>query len=94
VSGSRLGELLTGGAAVLLDFRGYDELRTIGALMGDELRYVRAEVEEGLGVRAVLVRPDGVVAWACDDAPDADEVTEALATWIVTPGVTAVGHRP
>ncbi|MCX2714301.1 FAD-dependent oxidoreductase [Mycolicibacterium sp. J2] len=94
VGGSRLGELLTGGAAVLLDFQGHDELRNIGALMGAELRYVRAEVEESLGVRAVLVRPDGVVAWACDDDPDADEVTEALAPWMLTPGVTAVGRRP
>ncbi|MDX1876074.1 FAD-dependent monooxygenase [Mycolicibacterium sp. 120266] len=94
VNGGRLGELLTGGTAVLLDFHGYDELRTIGALLGGELRYVTAEVEESLGVRAVLVRPDGVVAWACDDAPDADEVTEALATWMVVPGVTAAGRRP
>jgi hypothetical protein len=32
-------------------------------------------------VRALLVRPDGFIAWTSDAAPNPDEVTLAAAKW-------------
>ena len=34
---------------------------------------------------AVLVRPDGVVAWAINAAPDPDEVAAAALRWLGKP---------
>ena len=34
-----------------------------------------------LGLTAVLVRPDGFVAWATDAPPNADDVKRAAARW-------------
>ena len=36
---------------------------------------------------AVLVRPDGFVAWATDAVPRAEAITEALARWFGNPGI-------
>ncbi|MEX3668958.1 hypothetical protein AB3X82_12255 [Paraburkholderia phenoliruptrix] len=39
-----------------------------------------------LGLRAVLVRPDGFVAWACEHVPDDKQVARALSQWFGQPG--------
>jgi 2-polyprenyl-6-methoxyphenol hydroxylase-like FAD-dependent oxidoreductase len=60
----RLGELLRDGCGVLLDLSGDH------AVTGWEnrIRYAAGKAEDDPGVDAVLVRPDGVVAWAGDRA--------------------------
>ncbi|WP_330275949.1 FAD-dependent monooxygenase [Lentzea sp. NBC_00516] len=60
--GTRLGELLAGGQGVLLDFRG--ELDRVARGWEDRIRHVAGRAQDDLGLDAVLVRPDGVVAWA------------------------------
>ena len=37
------------------------------------------------GVTALLLRPDGYVAWAADDIPDTTALREALTTWFGEP---------
>ena len=77
--GTRLGTLLRAGDGVLLDFG-----RTLQALdghWGNRVRYVAREAKERLGLSAVLVRPDGFVAWASDAPPHAEEVTRAAGRW-------------
>ena len=77
--GTRLGTLLRAGDGVLLDFG-----RTLQALdghWGNRVRYVAREAKERLGLSAVLVRPDGFVAWASDTPPHAEEVTRAAGRW-------------
>ena len=41
----------------------------------------RVDAKDRLGLRALLVRPDGFVAWASDTTPDPEEVTRAAARW-------------
>jgi 2-polyprenyl-6-methoxyphenol hydroxylase-like FAD-dependent oxidoreductase len=77
--GTRLGELLREGNGVLLDFD-----RALGALSnrwGDRVRTVAGDAKDRLGLSAVLVRPDGFVAWASDAAPDPSDVRRAAARW-------------
>jgi 2-polyprenyl-6-methoxyphenol hydroxylase-like FAD-dependent oxidoreductase len=83
--GSRLGALLRAGTGVLLDFGGQASLKTLDGLWGDQVRYVASEAKDRLGLRALLVRPDGFVAWASDTTPSPEEVTRAAASWFASP---------
>ncbi len=80
--GTRVGALLRSGHGLLLDFDG--EVRALDGRWGDCVKYVASDVKERLGLRAVLVRPDGFVAWASDTAPDPDEITRAAARWFAS----------
>ena len=80
--GTRLGALLRAGHGVLLDFD-----RALPALehrWGDRVRYVASDAKERLGLSAVLVRPDGFVAWASDTPPSPEDVTRAAARWFTS----------
>ena len=79
--GTRLGPLLRAGNGLLLDFDRTAPLRALDGLWGDQVRYVASAAKDRLGLRALLVRPDGFVAWACDTTPSPDEVTRAAARW-------------
>jgi 2-polyprenyl-6-methoxyphenol hydroxylase-like FAD-dependent oxidoreductase len=84
--GSRLGELMLGGRGVLLDFGGDPGLKTLAGECGDQLNYVSRKAKEQLGLSAVLVRPDGIVAWACEAGqgdPDRQLVAAAVARWFI-----------
>lgn len=45
------------------------------------LTCIASPVHDTLGLGAVLVRPDGIVAWACDAGGDATGLAEALQRW-------------
>lgn len=79
--GTRVGELLRTGTGLLLDFDGSPALRALDGRWGDRVRYVGADAKNRLGLSALLVRPDGVVAWADDTTPDADAVVRAASPW-------------
>jgi 2-polyprenyl-6-methoxyphenol hydroxylase-like FAD-dependent oxidoreductase len=79
--GTRLGTLLRDGNGLLLDFGGQASLQALDGLWGDRVRYVASDAKDRLGLRALLVRPDGFVAWASDTTPGAEEVTRAAARW-------------
>jgi 2-polyprenyl-6-methoxyphenol hydroxylase-like FAD-dependent oxidoreductase len=80
--GTKLGILLRNGASVLLNFDCDPALRSLGNRLGDEFRYSEGEPADRLGLSAALVRPDGIVAWASDGAPDSHEVTRAFSQWV------------
>ena len=79
--GCRLAEHLRDGCGVLVDF----DARLALALPRDRVRRVRANARERLGLSALLVRPDGIVAWACDADPAPHEAEAALARWFGAP---------
>ncbi|MFE2147503.1 FAD-dependent monooxygenase [Streptomyces sp. NPDC059456] len=93
--GSRLGDLMEDGRGVVLDFS--DDRRLHGPAMGWEgrIRYVAGAAQNDLGSGAVLVRPDGVVAWAGDRHPDGEAFEQAATRWFggaVAPGLTDGAH--
>ena len=79
--GTRLGELLRAGRAVLLDLVGDRGLRAAVAGREDRVRYLAGPVRNDLGVGAVLVRPDGVVAWAGEHDLDREAFERAVVRW-------------
>lgn len=81
--GAKLGELMHDGRAVLLDFDGNASLQAWASEYGDRIKYVSGQVKEQLGLRAVLIRPDGIVAWATDHDPDEGALQRAAARWFM-----------
>ncbi|GIJ50402.1 FAD-dependent oxidoreductase [Virgisporangium aliadipatigenens] len=79
--GTSLAELMADGKGVILDFAG--SLRDAATTWHDRVRYVSGPAEDDLGFDAVLIRPDGIVAWAGGDVPS---FTEAMNRWF-TAGV-------
>ncbi|WP_394834352.1 FAD-dependent monooxygenase [Pendulispora rubella] len=82
--GTRLGTLLRDGTGLLLDFGHEASLQALDGLWGDRVRYVAHDAKDRLGLRALLVRPDGFVAWASDTIPRPEEVTRAASRWFGT----------
>lgn len=80
--GSRLGQKLVGGKGLLISLNGQTEsLKTLldgSSQLQQVVDYLELGAKDGCGLQALLVRPDGVVAWAADKAGDLD--LEALKT--------------
>ncbi|HTN86366.1 MAG TPA: hypothetical protein VL242_21850, partial [Sorangium sp.] len=84
---ARLYELLHAARFVLLDLAGAADLREAGAAWSDRADVVRATAAPGsdlAALDAVLVRPDGHVAWATDGGRRATRLADlrsALESW-------------
>lgn len=88
---TRVYELLHAARPVLLDLRGSSEVTATAEGWADRVDHVEARSEDDywpvpdLGEipapAALLIRPDGHVAWAADGAPDRAALRTALATW-------------
>jgi 2-polyprenyl-6-methoxyphenol hydroxylase-like FAD-dependent oxidoreductase len=79
--GATLGELLRGGQGILLDLEGSAILEAATSAYADRIKYVKGHAKEPLGLSALLVRPDGFVAWATNKTPDASAFQQAAARW-------------
>jgi 2-polyprenyl-6-methoxyphenol hydroxylase-like FAD-dependent oxidoreductase len=73
-------ELLRGGRGVLLALSDGVTLPAAAQGWADRVDLVTAKPVEPAPAAAVLIRPDGHVAWAGDEA-DAERLLESLATW-------------
>jgi hypothetical protein len=70
----------------LIDFEdnaALKELLVIGGKYEARVDYVSVGAKDRRGLRALLVRPDGVVAWVAEDSvsPDVDAAKTALEQW-------------
>ncbi|KQU81643.1 MULTISPECIES: FAD-dependent monooxygenase [unclassified Rhizobacter] len=83
--GSRLASHLSTGAGVLVDCDASSPLRHAIAPWHDRIRHVTCGASNALGLAALLVRPDGFVAWASDKAAVASEVEAAALRWFGRP---------
>lgn len=79
----RLGDLCHDGRPVLLDLADSAKLRETADGWSDRVRIATARAPERDDLAALLVRPDGFVAWAAsaDTEPDLDTLRTALTRW-------------
>ncbi|TWB91317.1 2-polyprenyl-6-methoxyphenol hydroxylase-like FAD-dependent oxidoreductase [Bradyrhizobium macuxiense] len=83
--GVRLGERLRDGRSLLLDFGPRAPLQALADRWRGRIGYVASDARDRLGLTALLVRPDGLVAWATDIEPDLQETARAAARWFGEP---------
>ncbi|KAJ6439411.1 nitrosoguanidine resistance protein SNG1 [Purpureocillium lavendulum] len=83
--GSRLGDKLRTGRGVLFNLRGDARLKKliVDGSYEDRVDYHELSAEDGRGLHAFVVRPDGVVAWAADDGGEVNvpAAQAALGRW-------------
>ena len=79
--GTRIGELMHDGHGILLDFDMNASLKTLASEYGDRMKYVSGRAKEQLGLSTVLIRPDGIIAWASDSESDEQSIRQAVALW-------------
>lgn len=87
--GATTGELLRTAKGLLLDFDARGPLRETASCWSDRIFYVAGEVRDRLGLSAVLIRPDGFVAWAGEGTPDQNEAAQAASRWFGDPAPRA-----
>ena len=83
--GSRLGSKLVNGRGLLIDFEDDPALKAlvVGQKYEARVDYLGVGAKDRCGCRALLVRPDGIVAWVADEnvKPDVEALTAALEKW-------------
>ncbi len=79
--GAKIGEFLHDGQGVLLDFENNFSLASLASEYGERMKYVSGRAKDQLGLSTMLIRPDGIVAWASDNDPDCSELRKAAARW-------------
>jgi 2-polyprenyl-6-methoxyphenol hydroxylase-like FAD-dependent oxidoreductase len=84
--GAGIGGLMHDGQGILLDFDENASLKTFTGEYGDRIRYISGSVKDRLAASAILIRPDGIIAWAADNDPDCSELQKAAARWFVPHG--------
>lgn len=84
---TRLGNLLRDGRGVLLDFTGSESLQTLCKGREDRLQYVASPAKDEKGLAALLVRPDGFVAWATDTDIETTAAGQFIHRWFGAPTV-------
>ncbi|SEJ32547.1 2-polyprenyl-6-methoxyphenol hydroxylase [Dyadobacter sp. SG02] len=71
--GTKIGEVMHDGRMILLDFNANTSLQALANAYGDRMKYISGSVKDPLGLAALLIRPDGIVAWTSDIADISDE---------------------
>jgi 2-polyprenyl-6-methoxyphenol hydroxylase-like FAD-dependent oxidoreductase len=93
VDGTNIGQLLRSGKGLLLDFDGSEPLEALASRWSGRITYVASDVKDRLGLSAVLVRPDGFVAWAGEATPDLEEAAGAASRWFEPRGALTSRRR-
>ena len=85
--GNRLGDLLQDGRGLLLDFTASESLSALCDGRQDRLGYVTSHAKDEKGLAALLVRPDGFVAWATDANLDRTAAEQSVQRWFGSPAI-------
>lgn len=73
---------MAGGRGVMVDFGEDEGLKGLVKGYEGKVDYVSLGAKDQLGLRALLVRPDGIVAWASEEEkPDIGAAKAALERW-------------
>ncbi len=87
--GATISEPLARGKGLLVDFDAAGPLRALASDWEDRISYVAGDTDDRLGVSALLVRPDGFVAWAVDASREPSGLHEAALRWFGEPMVSS-----
>jgi 2-polyprenyl-6-methoxyphenol hydroxylase-like FAD-dependent oxidoreductase len=87
--GSRLADQLHDGRGLLLDLASDPELRALAQGWADRVHLVTDGCPGRPELSALLVRPDGYVAWAADKGAGPDGLQAALTTWFGPSGAAS-----
>jgi 2-polyprenyl-6-methoxyphenol hydroxylase-like FAD-dependent oxidoreductase len=79
--GTRIGEFMHDGQGILLDFDMSASLKVLASEYGERMKYVSGPAKEQLGLSAVLIRPDGIIAWAAESKADERSLRQAVTLW-------------
>ncbi|KAF5520038.1 Monoogygenase [Colletotrichum aenigma] len=82
--GTRLGPKMVQGRGMLIDFEDDGTLKDLVTEKYEKrLDYIEGDVEDRRGIRALLIRPDGFLAWAVEEGAEVnvDELHVALERW-------------
>lgn len=84
--GTKIGELMHDGRMILLDFEENTSLKAVINAFDDRIRYISGNVRDRLGLSAILIRPDGIVAWASESIDDGNDYLNHIlgSYWNVT----------
>ena len=85
LNGTGLAKLLQDGLGLFLDFDARAPRQELAARWSNRLRYVTSDATDRLGLSALLVRPDGVVAWTSEVAENDSDALEAASKWFGAP---------
>ncbi|MEE1945385.1 hypothetical protein VRU48_09715 [Pedobacter sp. KR3-3] len=80
-AGTTIGDLMHDGQGIPLDYANSASLKALALPYHKQLKYISRKAKNQLGLSAVLVRPDGFIAWACEGEPDGNELEKAIARW-------------
>ncbi|MFD1143627.1 FAD-dependent monooxygenase [Larkinella insperata] len=80
--GSRIGEQMRDGRGILLDFGSNLSLNLLASEYSDQVTYVTGRANDLFGISAVLIRPDGIIAWVSASEPDEQSIRQAAALWL------------
>ena len=85
--GTRLGEFLHDGRGLMIELSGKAEARSLIQNWAGRVKHVAATAKDTKGLAALLVRPDGFVAWAADEnsEPDLPALKKTLSRWFGDP---------
>ena len=89
--GSTVASRLRGGTGLWVDFDGSQPSRHAIAPWHDRIGCVAGGAKNALGLAAMLVRPDGFVAWASDQKPAPGDVEPVATRWFGPPASAAIG---
>ncbi len=81
IDGTTVGNLLCDGKGLLLQFDLSASLQALASGWQEQVNYVASNAKRPLGLSAVLLRPDGFVAWVSEGTPCPEEFAEALTRW-------------
>ena len=79
--GNRLGDLLRDGRGLLLNFTANESLKALCGGRQGRLQYLASHAKDEKGLAALVVRPDGFVAWAADAGSEAAGVEQSVQRW-------------
>lgn len=82
-NGSTIGDLMHDGKGMLLDFENNAKLKNLAAKYS-QLKYVAGNAKNQLGLSALLIRPDGIVAWVAEGEADYNKLQEVVDKWFMS----------